>query len=98
MLLWKVAEELAARGVPVTRERNDWLRIDVPQAQITIEPRPFYCDRGNFIVQVFPRGDLALSLDSQDGFPRYYFGVTACADEVTEWMRVRQILPGTEAP
>jgi hypothetical protein len=95
MLIWKLAEELAARGVPVTHEHTagQWLRIDVAQAQITIEPRPHYCDRGNFIVKVFPRGDLALSLDEQDGFPRYYFGVQACADEVREWIRVRCLLP-----
>jgi hypothetical protein len=92
MLIWKLADELAARGVPVTRE-DHWLRIDVEQAQITVEPRPYNFDRGNFIVKVFPRGDLALSLDSQDGFPRYYFGVQACADEIRAWMRVRRLLP-----
>lgn len=95
MLLWKVEEQLRERGIPVTREDSvaGWLKIDVPQAMISIEARPHYCDRGNFIVKVFPRGDLALSLDSQDAFPRYYFGVAACASEIHEWMRVRQILP-----
>jgi hypothetical protein len=97
MLLWKVKELLETKGLTVESPDERWLKIDVAQAQITIEPRPHYCDRGNFIVKVFPHGDLALSLDSQDGFPRYYFGVQACADEVHEWMRVRKILPSQES-
>jgi hypothetical protein len=93
MALLKVKRLLEDRGLAVEFPEERWLQINVEQALITIEPRPGYCDRGNFIVKVLPRGDLALSLDSQDGFPRYYFGVQACADEVVEWMRVRQILP-----
>jgi hypothetical protein len=93
MLLYKLREQLQAKGLTVEFPEERWFVIDVEQAQITIEGRPHYCDRGNFIVKVFPRGDLALSLDDQDGFPRYYFGVQACADEVHEWMRVRRILP-----
>lgn len=94
MLLWKVEELLRDRGVPVVRKPSavGYLEVRVPQATVTIESRPHYCDRGNFIVKVFPHGDLALSLDSQDGFPRYYFGVQACADEVTAWMQARSIL------
>ena len=91
MLLWKVEELLRERGVPVTRHNDitQYLEIRIPQAWITIEPRPHYCDRGNFIVKVTPYGDLALELDSQDAFPRYYFGVLACADEVVAWMDAR---------
>lgn len=98
MLLWKVEELLRDRGLPVTHEEPaaaGWLKVEVDQALVTIEARPYYCDRGNFIVKVFPRGDLALSLDSQDGFPRYYFGVLACADELCAWMKVRGIMPDT---
>jgi hypothetical protein len=104
MLLWKVEELLRERGIPVVHELTGdvggWLKIEVPQALITIEPRPLYCDRGNFIVKVFPRGDLALSLDEQDRFPRYYFGVLACVTELYAWMQVRGILPegATDAP
>jgi hypothetical protein len=93
MLLWKVRELLEAKGLTVDLREDRWLEISVDQALITIEPRPIYCDRGNFLVHVDPRGALALALDSQDGFPRYYFGVQACADEVHEWMWVRGILP-----
>lgn len=92
MLLWKVQELLAQRGIPVTRV-DSHLAINVEQAQITIEPRPPYCDRGNFIVKVFPRGDYALSLDEYDAFPRYYFGPLACADEIQAWMNARRLLP-----
>lgn len=94
MLLWCVEELLRERGVPVEKsETGSYLQIKVEQAEITVEPRPIYCDRGNFIVKVFPHGDLALSLDSQDGFPRYYFGPLACADEIAAWMEARKILP-----
>jgi hypothetical protein len=98
MFLWKVEELLRERGIPVVRDEStvvDWLRIEVPQAMIAVESRPHYCDRGNFIVKVFPRGDLALSLDSQDAFPRYYFGVLAVVTELCAWMQARQILPDT---
>jgi hypothetical protein len=103
VLIWKLEEELRARGIPVLRGQGgtivrdvdrlggSYLDIDVPQALISIESRPL-CDRGNFIVKVFPRGDLALSLDEFDAFPRYYFGVQACADEVAAWMRARHLL------
>jgi len=95
MLLWKVKELLEERGVPVVEvgDITRYLEIKVEQAWITIEPRPLYCDRGNFIVKVTPYGDLALSLDEQDGFPRYYFGPLACADEIHAWMSCRRILP-----
>lgn len=94
MLIWKVEAELIARGVPVVSERNGdtWLKIETPHAEITIESRPHYCDRGNFLVKVFPHGDNSLPLDEFDCFPRFYFGVQACADEVREWMRVRGLL------
>lgn len=96
MLLWQVEELLRQRHVPVEVAGVDgytrWLKIDVPQAEITVESRPVYCDRGNFIVKVFPRGDLALSLDEHDGFPRYYFGPLACADEIFAWMQCRHLL------
>jgi hypothetical protein len=94
MLIWKVEELLRRDGIPVeSMEGGRYLEIRVPQAWITIEPRPHYCDRGNFIVKVTPYGDLALSLDEQDGFPRYYFTVLACASEILAWMSARGILP-----
>ena len=97
MLLWKVEELLREYGLPVTSQRT-YLEIRVEQAYVTIEPRPHYCDRGNFIVKVTPHGDLALSLDWADGFPRYYFGPKACADEIYAWMSVRRILPEPVSP
>jgi len=87
-MLWKVEELLRARGIPVEVMGGGgytrWLKI-------TVELRPIYCDRGNFLVKV--HGDLAIALDADDGFPRYYFGPLACADEILAWMRVRKLLP-----
>lgn len=88
--------ELERLGVPVDRrvDVGGWLAVELEQAEVCIEPRPSYCDRGRFIVKVFPRSgsDLELSLDSQDAFPRYYFGVVACASEVKAWIEVRGLL------
>jgi hypothetical protein len=89
--MWKLKELLIEREISVD-EVDHFYVINVPQAQITIEARPVYCDRGNFLVKVFPRGDLALALDEQDGFPRYYFGPLACADEIHAWMVARKLL------
>lgn len=100
MLLWKVEELLRDRGVPVERKDSavGYLEVAVEQALITIESRPHYCDRGNFIVKVFPHGPFRLELDASDGFPRYYFGPLACAEELRAWMAVRKLLPGEVAP
>ena len=90
MLLWKVMELLQERGIPVMR-RGTYLEITTELVQITIEPRPIYCDRGNFLVKAFPRSPLIV-IDREDGFPRYYFGVLACVDEIKMWMDARKVL------
>lgn len=60
---------------------------------ITLEPRPAYCDRGNFLAQLFPHGALALSIDYQDGWPRYYFDEGHAKAEIDAWLIKRGQLP-----
>lgn len=46
-----------------------YLEIQGRECSITLEPRPAYCDRGNYIAKLFPTGKLALEIDEQDFFP-----------------------------
>lgn len=63
---------------------------------IYLESRPHYCDRGNFIAKIFPREGvstnliLELSLDEQDGWPRYYFDEARAKAEIEAWLTKRK--------
>jgi hypothetical protein len=50
----------------------------------SLEPRPYYCDRGRYIF----RSELP-DLDGADGFPRYYMDYSAACAEITAWLRWR---------
>lgn len=56
---------------------------------ITIEQRPFYCDRGRFIATAFPVGRAVMEFDDQDGWPRYYFDWDRMLLEIEEWLKIR---------
>lgn len=60
--------------------------------QITIEARPAYCERGNFIAKLHarPGTDLDRDLDDQDGWPRYYFDLVRAAEECEAWLQKRR--------
>lgn len=62
--------------------------------KITLEPRPGYCDRGNFLAKIHPTGELARSMDYQDAWPRYYFDEVRAKLEIEAWMRKRGQLHG----
>ncbi len=60
---------------------------------ITLVPRPSYCDRGNFLAQIYDKdgGDpLRLSIDFQDGWPRYYMDLGRAKAEIEDWMKKRK--------
>lgn len=68
--------------------------------EIILEPRPHYCDRGNFIAKIFLRDKtptaeiLALNLDEQDGWPRYYFDEARAKAEIEAWLvKRKQTIP-----
>lgn len=75
-----------------------YLCLNVEQCEITIEPRPHYCDRGNFIAKLFPAigSKLALELDLQDGWPRYYFDLDRAKAEVEAWLVKRGLAPALD--
>jgi hypothetical protein len=57
--------------------------------EITLSDRPHYCDRGNFVAQVFPTGKLAMDMDHHDAWPRYYFDETRAKLEIEAWLKKR---------
>ncbi len=63
------------------------------ECEITIEPRPSYCDRGNYIAKLFPTGTLARDIDHQDGWPRYYFDLDRAKAECEAWLVKRRQQP-----
>lgn len=56
---------------------------------ITLEARPAYCDRGNWLAKLHARGTLARDLDDSDGWPRYYFDLDAAKSECEAWLLKR---------
>jgi len=69
-------------------KENKWWEINYHGVGICIEPRPAYCDRGNWVAKVFEPG--LLYLDSSDGWPRYYFNLTRAKLEVEDFLRRRK--------
>ncbi len=71
---------------------GNYISILGKDCEITIEDRPSYCDRGNYIAKVFPKKgtQLAQSLDDQDGWPRYYFDLARAKAEIDAWLEKRE--------
>lgn len=67
-----------------------WIEINGKECSITLEPRPSYCDRGNYIAKLNPTGELALEIDYQDGWPRYYFDQSRAKLECEDWLLKRK--------
>lgn len=75
-------------GIAIT-----WWMIAGVDCDISVEPRPFYCDRGAYIAKLHPRGRLRLEVDGQDGWPRYYFDRDRALLEIEAWLDKRGQLP-----
>jgi hypothetical protein len=56
------------------------------ECYIMLGRRPHYCDRGNWLAQLFPSGKLALEIDGADGWPRYYFDEERAKLEIEAWL------------
>ncbi len=70
-------------------EGLDYESIHGRECEITLEPRPYYCDRGNYLAKLFPTGALFLSIDEADGWPRYYFHPEHAKSEINAWLKKR---------
>lgn len=73
----------------MTLDGINWLEIEGKECSITCEDRPGYCDRGNYICKLFATGKLAMSIDNQDGWPRYYFDQDRAKLECEAWLKKR---------
>lgn len=71
-------------------KNQSWVEIEGKDCTITIEPRAAYCDRGNYLAKIFPRGTLVFELDAQDGWPRYYFDLERAQMECEAWLVKRK--------
>lgn len=56
---------------------------------IWMQPRPPYCDRGNYLVQLEAFGPLAREIDAHDFWPRLYFDFEVMKSEVIAWLKTR---------
>jgi len=71
-----------------------WLEIQAPDCLISLEPRPHYCDRGEWIARVEVTGDpYKVNLDDVDLWPRYYFNLETAKSEIWEWLHRRKQVP-----
>jgi hypothetical protein len=71
------------------KKNEGYESIKGKECEITLEPRPSWCDRGNFIAKLFPTGKLILEIDEQDGWPRYYFDQDRAKLECEAWLKKR---------
>jgi hypothetical protein len=71
-------------------EDGKFIYITGKECLITLEPRPAYCDRGNWIAKIFPMGELAQEIDEADGWPRYYFNEERAKLEIEAWLIKRK--------
>jgi len=80
-----------------TPEHPRHFEIRGRECTIYMAPRPYYCDRGNWLAQLWADSgsSLARDLDDADGWPRYYFGFERAKLEIEAWMKKRgQWVPG----
>src|ERR1044071_2079121 len=69
--------------------QDGWTEIKGRECLISLEPRPTYCDRGNWIAKIEATGQLARDMDSSDLWPRYYMDLDRAKLEIEAWLRKR---------
>jgi len=70
---------------------HQWLDMRGRECLITMTMRPHYCDRGNYLalLDADAGSGLALDLDGQDLWPRYYFDLDRAKLECEAWLKKR---------
>jgi len=85
-------------------DKTDFLPFEAIRGrdcEITLDRRPYYCDRGNYIARLeTARGSpLALSIDGADMWPRYFFNYYHAKAEIEAWLKKRgQWIAGASEP
>ena len=73
------------------QQSNGYQELVGEDFSITLEPRPHYCDRGNFIAKYFTSNHLK-AIDDCDGWPRYYFDEQRAKLEIEAWLLKRNLI------
>lgn len=68
-----------------------YIDIQTNGGLICIENRPAYCERGRYLVKVFPEDHQILYIDESDMFPRYYFIFDNLISELACWFKARKL-------
>jgi hypothetical protein len=73
------------------KDKGLWWEVEGKDCTISVEPRPAYCDRGNYIAKLHPTPGsmLAREIDAHDGWPRYYFTWNCMVEEIAAWLKKR---------
>lgn len=80
-------------SVTLTETGTKYLRVRADRVEVTMEPRPGYCDRGNWVVKVTPVHGAFADIGPEDGFPRYYFDFDNMMEEMLAWLERRGYEP-----
>lgn len=70
---------------------DGYAEIDLPLVKITIEKRPYYCDRGRYGFWADSKDDSQVTIDFADFFPRYFFSLQRAMDEINDWIEIRKL-------
>jgi hypothetical protein len=74
--------------------RDRYYCIKGRECEITIEPRPGNCDRGNWLADLFPHRNSSVKIGQAEGWPRYYFDLDRAKAACEAWLLKR----GQQAP
>lgn len=98
-ILQKVRVPTDANGLPRGRWQGEvhflsgsYATLQGTGCYITLEGRPHYCDRGNYLAKLHVEDPRLVHVDDQDGWPRFYFDLDRSMAECEAWMRKRGLL------
>jgi hypothetical protein len=75
-------------AIQAVKEIKDYRGKSLVEIEITLHPRPTYCDRGNWIALTHQISGYP-EFDHQDGFPRYYFDLDRAKLEMEDMLKKR---------
>ena len=73
----------------VDREYPDHVLFQTDAIIGFIAMRRAMCDRGRWLLHAVSTDSTVLTIDSQDGFPRYYFEDISVCRELHSWLSIR---------
>jgi hypothetical protein len=71
------------------QHKDGYYELTYKGVYMTIEPRPGYCDRGNYVAKITPG---PLQIDDADLWPRYYFSLSCAMAECQAFLLKREEL------